>query len=440
MISSDSTVLGAVLLAVLAMISLIVGVAVGLFLKPSQRTNAIIMAFGTGALIQALALELAYEGAERLVEHGHGDDLVPWLWVASGFLVGGLIYYLVNRILDERGAALRHPALAKQYVLKKKQQESAALLERLSKVELLRSLPPEEMEDVLVCVSPVELIAGVNVFHRGDAGDALYLIDSGTVTIVLNEGEHEQVLATLEAGQSFGEMALLTGEPRTATARAATDVELLRIDKEHFDELLERSPRLRQAVEDLNSQRLAQNVATSRGTMDADLWREVAVKNIQRLTRLEEMALMRKHAAAGAPLAIFLGAMMDGIPESVVIGSSFMSFETFRFTFLAAVFLSNLPEAIASAVGMKQAGFSNTKVFGLWTMLVVAGGVAAAFGNMFLAGAPPVLLTFVGAVAGGGILAMVSSVMMPEAYEDGGPAVGLATIAGFLGAFAFNFL
>jgi ZIP family zinc transporter len=89
---------------------------------------------------------------------------------------------------------------------------------------------------------------------------------------------------------------------------------------------------------------------------------------------------------------------------------------------------------------MKQAGFSNLKVFGLWSVLVVAGGIAAAFGNIYLAGAPPVLLTFVGAVAGGGILAMVSSVMMPEAYEDGGPAVGLATIAGFLGAFAFNFL
>ncbi|MCU0453726.1 MAG: cyclic nucleotide-binding domain-containing protein [Bacteroidetes bacterium] len=440
MFSMDSTVFGAVLLAVLAMASLIVGVAVGLFLKPSQRTNAIIMAFGTGALIQALALELAYEGAERLVRQGHPNDLTPWLWVASGFLVGGLIYYVVNRLLDERGAALRHPALAKQYVLKKKRQESEALLEHLSKVELLRSLPPEEMEDVLVCVSPLDLRAGETVFHRGDAGNALYLIDSGSIEILINEGDREQVLATLEGGQSFGEMALLTGEPRTATARTSNDTKLLRIDKEHFDELLERSPRLRQAVEDLNSQRLAQNVATSRGTMDADLWREVAVKNIQRLTRLEEMALMRKHAAAGAPLAIFLGAMMDGIPESVVIGSSYVSFETFRFTFLAAVFLSNLPEAIASAVGMKQAGFSNFKVFGLWTMLVVAGGVAAAFGNLYLAAASPTLLTFVGAVAGGGILAMVSSVMMPEAYEDGGPAVGLATIAGFLGAFAFNFL
>ncbi|MEK6651154.1 MAG: cyclic nucleotide-binding domain-containing protein [Bacteroidota bacterium] len=438
--SDVSTVLGAVLLATLAMASLILGVAVGVYLKPSQRTNAIIMAFGTGALIQALALELAYEGAERLVDHHQASGIMPWTWVASGFVVGGLLYYLANRLLDERGAALRHPALARQYVLKKKQQESAALLERLSKVELCRSLPPEEMQDVLVCVTPVRVAKGENVFRKGDDGDALYLIDAGTVAILLEEGSSSEVLAELGAGQSFGEMALLTGEPRTATAHARTDVELLRIDKVHFDELLEASPRLRQAIEDLNTKRLAQNVAASRGQIDVDLWRKIAVKNIQRLTRLEEVALMRKHAAVGAPLAIFLGAMMDGIPESVVIGSSFLSLESFRFTFLAAVFLSNLPEAVASAVGMKQAGFSTKKVFGLWSVLVVAGGVAAAVGNIFLAGAPPVLLTFVGAVAGGGILAMVSSVMMPEAYEDGGPAVGLATIAGFLGAFLFNFL
>ena len=286
----------------------------------------------------------------------------------------------------------------------------------------------------------MNIAKGEYVFHKGDDGDALYLIDDGTVDIQLEEGANSHSIAELGAGQSFGEMALLTGEPRTAAAHARTDVQLLRIDKEHFDELLEASPRLRQAVEDLNSQRLAQNVAGSGGRIDAEVWRKIAVKNIQRLTRLEEAALMRKHAAVGAPLAIFLGAMMDGIPESVVIGSSFLSLDTFRFTFLAAVFLSNLPEAVASAVGMKQAGFSTFKVFGLWSMLVVAGGAAAALGNVFLAGAPPVILTLVGAVAGGGILAMVSSVMMPEAYEDGGPAVGLATIAGFLSAFLFNFL
>jgi CRP-like cAMP-binding protein len=438
---SYESVTGAASMAVLAMTSLIVGSFIGVYVKPSQRTNAVIMAFGTGALIQALALELAYEGAERLIHHAHLDGFSSWLWVAGGFIAGGTMYYVANLILEQRGAALRHPAMAKLYMLNKKREESATILASLSRIDLVRSLPPEEMEDVLVCVQPVQFPSGREIFRMGDKGDALYLIEKGQVSIVAG-GTKDKVsaLAEIGPGNSFGEMALLTGEPRSATAFAVTDTSLLRIDKEHFDELLERSPNLRRAVEKLNSQRLVTNVEATKGSGDSDHWQHVALANIQRLTRSEEVTMMKSHAASGAAIAIFLGAMLDGIPESIVIGSSFVSFDSFRFTFLAAVFLSNLPEAIASATGMYAAGFSRLKIFGLWGTLVVAGAVAAALGNIFLSDAPATALTLVGAVAGGGILAMVSSVMMPEAYEDGGPTVGLATIAGFLCAFLFSFL
>ena len=435
--------LGAILLATLAMLSLLVGVIIGLYGKPSQRTNAIVMAFGTGALIQALALELAFEGAERLMTEDRLSGLASWLWVASGFVLGGVLYYLGDRRLERYGAALRHPALTKLYLLRQKREQSAALLARLAQVELLRSLPPEEMEDVLLCVQPVHFAAGDSIFRQGEAGDALYLIVAGQVAISANhqtDDAEPALLARLAEGQSFGEMALLTGEPRTATVTALTEVELLKIAREHFDELLDCSPRLRQAVEALNSRRILQNVAALREQADTADWQRLALANIQRLSRHEETALMAKQAATGAPLALFLGALLDGIPESVVIGSSFVSLEAFRFTFLAAVFLSNLPEAIGSAVSMKQAGFSTKRIFTLWGLLVLAGALAAGLGNVFLADAPPTLLTLVGAIAGGGILAMVSSVMMPEAYEDGGPAVGLATIAGFLAAFLFTFV
>lgn len=442
-----SRILGAVLLAMLAMTSLLVGVAVGLFHTPPPRTNAIIMAFGTGALIQALALELAFEGAERLITEGHLGGIASWLWVATGFTIGGVLYYLGDRQFERYGAALRHPALTRLYLLRKKREQSATLLARLAQVDLLRSLPPEEMEDVLLCVQPLHVAAGETIFQQGEAGDALYLIDEGKVAVLVGRqeaasGSEVEItpLAELTAGQSFGEIALLTGAPRTATVVAVTDAALLKIAKEHFDELLDCSPRLRQAVEALNSQRILQNVAALRERSDASAWQKMALANIQRLSRAETAALMEKHVSAGVPLAIFLGALLDGIPESVIIGSNFVSLESFRFTFLVAVFLSNLPEAIGSAAGMKQAGFGMKRIFTLWGLLVIAGAVAAALGNAFLSGAPPALLTLVGAIAGGGILAMVSSVMMPEAYEDGGPAVGLATIAGFLGAFLFNFL
>ncbi|MEK7748603.1 MAG: cyclic nucleotide-binding domain-containing protein [Bacteroidota bacterium] len=428
-------------MAIMAMTSLIIGALIGVYVKPSQRTNAVIMAFGTGALIQALALELAYEGAERLIHVAHLGGIASWLWVAAGFIAGGTVYYAANRFLEQRGSALRHPALSKLYMLNKKREESAEILEKLAKIELVRSLPPEEMEDVLMCVQPVEVQSGSFIFKQGEDGDALYFIDSGRVEIVSGDSTAgRKTLAELGAGQSFGEMALLTGEPRSASAVAAGPTSLLRIDKVHFDELIDRSPNLRSSVQELISVRLLQNVQTAKSSVDAGHWQKVALANIQRLSRSEEVSMMKEHAATGAPFAIFLGAMLDGIPESIVIGSSFVSFETFKFTFFAAVFLSNLPEAVASATAMRSAGFSTMKILGLWGSLMVTGGIAAVLGNIFLTTAPPTILTLVGAVAGGGILAMVSSVMMPEAYEDGGPSVGLATIAGFLCAFLFSLL
>ena len=443
-------VLGATLMSVAAMVSLIIGAAIGIYSKPSQKIHAAIMAFGTGALIQAVVLELAYESAERLIRETHIAGITSWMWVSAGFVVGGIIYYVGNKVIETRGGALRHPATTKLYLLEKKREEYAELLRSLSKVELLRSLPPEEMEELLRHVSPVKVQAREVIFREGDKGDALYLIDSGEIDIIVGDGKRRpkvkgstassNKLARLGQGKSFGEMALLIAEPRSATAVAVTDCTLLKISKEDFDELIQKSHRLRAAVEDLNSQRLLQNVRSAADQIDSERWQKVALANIQRISRSEERDLIKEHVASGAPLAIFMGAMLDGIPESIVIGASFVSLATFKFTFLAAVFLSNLPEAMASAAGMMDAGFSTFRIFRLWLGLVIAGAVAAALGNIFLTTAPPALLTLVEAVAGGGILAMVASVMMPEAYEHGGASVGLSTIAGFLTALLFTFL
>ena len=148
---------------------------------------------------------------------------------------------------------------------------------------------------------------------------------------------------------------------------------------------------------------------------------------------------MAEHGT-GSPLALFLGAALDGIPESIVIGATFVSLAGYEYTFLAAIFLSNIPEAVASTAGMVKAGFPVARIFALWTLLVAAGALAAALANVFLTGAPPLALALTGAIAGGGILAMIASVMMPEAYENGGAAVGLATIAGFTLALLFRYL
>ena len=89
-----SRVLSAAAMAMAAMSSLLIGTFVGVYAKPSQKIGAMVMAFGTGALIQALALQLAFEGAERLIHQARLSGLHSWLWVAGGFIAGGIIYIL----------------------------------------------------------------------------------------------------------------------------------------------------------------------------------------------------------------------------------------------------------------------------------------------------------------------------------------------------------
>jgi len=84
----------------------------------------------------------------------------------------------------------------------------------------------------------LELKAGEVIFEEGDAGDEMFVIQSGTVEIVKKRKGVEKPLATLEKGDFFGEMSILENLPRTAKARAVTDVELVRIDQSTFDEML----------------------------------------------------------------------------------------------------------------------------------------------------------------------------------------------------------
>ncbi|WP_350241738.1 ZIP family metal transporter [Deinococcus sonorensis] len=139
-----------------------------------------------------------------------------------------------------------------------------------------------------------------------------------------------------------------------------------------------------------------------------------------------------------AGLAIFLGSLLDGVPESLAIGVSLLAGGTVSWVFVAAVFLSNVPEGLSGAAGMKNAGRSPRYIFLLWSSVVVASALAAALGYLLLRGADPNITAGIQAFAAGAVLAMLASTMMPEAYEEGGAVVGLLTALGFLAAFTLG--
>ena len=142
----------------------------------------------------------------------------------------------------------------------------------------------------------------------------------------------------------------------------------------------------------------------------------------------------------GTALAIVLGTVLDGIPESVVIGLTLLEGGSVGVAMLVAVFLSNLPEAIGATSGLAIAGWRRWRILGLWGLVVLASGLASLAGYALLDNASPDTIAFVLAFAGGAILTMLAETMIPEAYLRGGKAVGLVTTLGFGVAFAVSAL
>jgi ZIP family zinc transporter len=141
---------------------------------------------------------------------------------------------------------------------------------------------------------------------------------------------------------------------------------------------------------------------------------------------------------SGSGLAIAVGALLDGIPESIVIGLSMLKGGPVSMVAVAAIFLSNVPEGLSSAAGMKKAGRSRTYIFGIWGGIALASGIASLVGYTLFQGFPGEVVAATTAVAAGAILAMLVDTMIPEAFEVAHDFAGLITVAGFLAAFALS--
>jgi ZIP family zinc transporter len=154
----------------------------------------------------------------------------------------------------------------------------------------------------------------------------------------------------------------------------------------------------------------------------------------------DERKSMEGRQAGGVALALVLGTVLDGIPESAVLGLGLLSGQGVSIAMLAAVFLSNLPEAAAATAGLAKAGWASARILVLWAGVVAVSGLSSLAGYVFFDGASPTVLAFVLAFAGGSILTMLADTMMPEAFRLAGRSVGLVTTLGFAVAFAISSL
>lgn len=142
--------------------------------------------------------------------------------------------------------------------------------------------------------------------------------------------------------------------------------------------------------------------------------------------------------ASGSGMAIAVGALLDGIPESIVIGLSMLHGGAVSLVAVIAIFLSNIPEGLSSAAGMKKSGRSARYIFGVWGGIAIASGLAALTGYSVFQGFSADVIAATTAIAAGAILAMLVDTMIPEAFEETRDYAGLITVTGFLAAFVLS--
>jgi zinc transporter, ZIP family len=133
----------------------------------------------------------------------------------------------------------------------------------------------------------------------------------------------------------------------------------------------------------------------------------------------------------GSGMAMFLGALLDGIPEAFILGITIGLGGSISVAFLTAVFVSNIPQGLAGTVALKAAGYTNQSVWFMWTALTIAAALASLAGYLTGDNVSHQGL-YAEAFAAGAVLTMLADSMMPEAFDHGGRLVGLVTVLGYL--------
>jgi len=437
-------------------VSLPLGAMIGLWSRPGKKTTSALMAFGAGALLFALTIEL-FGHALHVASDAHGVVIDTWIIVVTmaGALAGGLLFELLNQILNNRGAFLRKGALIRKHISREKRQRAKKLFGSLSRIKILRSLPPKEVIKLIPYIKKAEFKKDETIFEEGAIGDRLYFIVSGKVNVTRAANGENKAIATLGPGDIFGEMALFISQPRNASIIAQTTLKVWQILKSDFDHLLLNSPSLQLAFGGIVRERiqdLSQKEAVA--LPEARRWEQEALNKFAAvevdLSDEDIQEVVEEHKKqGGAALSIWLGIALDGIPESLIIGMLVVTAaaqnKMISLAFIAGVFLANLPEAMSSAVTMRSNREKGSKIFWMWMSLCILTGIGAFLGTLIFPAHPQgVLLYFIFSIEGlaaGAMLTMIAETMLPEAFEQGGGTiVGLATLTGFLAALAVKLI
>lgn len=367
---------------------------------------------------------------------------------------GGMERYLVERHgLDDGEADLRvatsahelyvHGALPETVPVERHEDDFVDMAEKIQRLPPVQGLPESELNAIGDKLLYKRYPRGHAIFHAGELAERLYIVHEGEVTLISPEDRTRQG-RIIEAGSAFGGFAFLAGGRHTMGAVAAGETAVWELTRTDLEELLHEAPRLKESLVEFLQDDALQQYLTGPQHIDRDRvtnWLGQALRGLGegRLVTIAGLRPRGFEVAHGAALAIWLGILLDGIPESFVIGASLVE-RGLSLSLIAGLFLSNYPEALSSSAGMREQGFSRARILFMWTSLMLITGLGAALGNILLTNASHGTLSLVEGVAAGAMLTMIAQTMLPEAYFRGGNIVGFATLLGFLAAIFFNTL
>lgn len=284
---------------------------------------------------------------------------------------------------------------------------------------------------------------GHDIFHAGQPSDRIYFLRRGRVHLV--DADPRRTPEVIRSGSSFGGMSFLTGGVYTRTAVAMKEAHVSLLRRDDFDDLVTELPELRSRLSEFLRGQDVDDYLVGRHALDpkrAALWVEKAAKSVEGGRIFPSLAQMTQTVAghSGAAMAIWLGILLDGIPESFVIGANVLVTGGVTLSLIVGLFLANFPEALSSAAGMREQGMTRTRILVMWSSLTIITGAGAGIGTLFLKEAPDEWFALIEGLAAGAMLTMIAETMLPEAFHKGGGIVGLSTLGGFLAAISANSL
>ena len=421
--------LDAFLFGIISAVSLPLGALLALRWTPKPKVIASMMAIGAGALLAALTIDLVAVSVDK----GHFYPL------AIGMVTGGIFFVLLNKIVNSKGGFLRKTATIITHITAKKDHRQKKLYDRLSKVAFFHNLSPAASQALIPNLNRYRYREGKIMVHESDPGDNFYVIENGEA-IVMDDNTNS-VISVLKPNDTYGLVEMITGITHNFNVLVKSDMHVWIINKESFDNLINHNPSLASEIKKMVTEKihlLEENHSIS--SENASIWYNNAMKHIdEKKSAITQSDINEEVSEHGnASMAIWLGIMLDGIPESIVIGSSLLLHPTMSLSLLAGLFLSNFPEALSSSVGMRKQKMTNMKIVMMWLSIMIVTGIGAFAGNIFFENVEPHVFALVDGMAAGAMLTMIAETMLPEAFHIGGTVTGLSTLIGFLATLLFK--